>query len=197
MDNPERGDQPTRTDPPHAVNSKQGERGYSDDDGENDADEVAALTSPIHSMDPVVPRSLIAGQAGAAGLSIPLTAADVAAGLDTWTVEAWINLGAADTGTILERTAFVQTLTGIEAKAALKLYLDGGVPTVSVYAQGQTLTVWGPWREGGDQEMFLTVLAYFEDATGVDVEYGSSENYEQQAQIDALLGPNRLKVDWA
>jgi alpha-glucoside transport system substrate-binding protein len=53
---------------------------------------------------------------------------------------------------------------------------------------GQTLTIWGPWREGGDQEQFLTVLAYFEEATGVDVQYGSSENYEQQAQIDAAAG---------
>ena len=43
---------------------------------------------------------------------------------------------------------------------------------------GQKLTIWGPWREGGDQEQFLSVLAYFEDATGIDVEYGSSENYE-------------------
>jgi alpha-glucoside transport system substrate-binding protein len=54
--------------------------------------------------------------------------------------------------------------------------------------EGQTVTVWGPWREGGDQEQFDTVLAYFEDATGVTVEYGSSENYEQQAQIDAAAG---------
>ena len=53
---------------------------------------------------------------------------------------------------------------------------------------GQTLSIWGPWREGGDQEQFLSVLAYFEDATGVDVQYGSSENYEQQAQIDAAAG---------
>jgi len=53
---------------------------------------------------------------------------------------------------------------------------------------GQTLSVWGPWREGGDQEQFLTVLAYFEDATGVKVSYASSENYEQQAQIDAAAG---------
>jgi alpha-glucoside transport system substrate-binding protein len=53
---------------------------------------------------------------------------------------------------------------------------------------GQTLTIWGPWREGGDQEMFETVLAYFEDATGATVNYASSENYEQQAQIDAAAG---------
>lgn len=53
---------------------------------------------------------------------------------------------------------------------------------------GQTLSVWGPWREGGDQEMFQSVLAYFEDASGVTVQYASSENYEQQAQIDAAAG---------
>ena len=53
---------------------------------------------------------------------------------------------------------------------------------------GQTLTIWGPWREGGDQEMFQSVIAYFEDATGVRVSYASSENYEQQAQIDAAAG---------
>ena len=54
--------------------------------------------------------------------------------------------------------------------------------------EGQSVTVWGPWREGGDQEMFESVIAYFEDATGINVEYGSSENYEQQAQIDAAAG---------
>lgn len=53
---------------------------------------------------------------------------------------------------------------------------------------GQKLTIWGPWREGGDQEQFLSVLAYFKDATGIEVNYGSSENYEQQAQIDAAAG---------
>jgi alpha-glucoside transport system substrate-binding protein len=54
--------------------------------------------------------------------------------------------------------------------------------------EGQRLTVWGPWREGGDQEAFESVVAYFTDATGIVVEYGSSENYEQQAQIDAAAG---------
>jgi alpha-glucoside transport system substrate-binding protein len=54
--------------------------------------------------------------------------------------------------------------------------------------EGQTLTIWSPWREGGDQEMFESVIDYFEDATGVTVQHGSSENYEQQAQIDAAAG---------
>lgn len=53
---------------------------------------------------------------------------------------------------------------------------------------GQQLTIWGPWRPGGDQEAFEAVLTYFEDATGIDVEYGSSDNYEQQALIDAAAG---------
>ena len=54
--------------------------------------------------------------------------------------------------------------------------------------EGQTLTIWSPWREGGDAEQFDSVLAYFEDATGIDVQAASSENYEQQAQIDAAAG---------
>jgi alpha-glucoside transport system substrate-binding protein len=54
--------------------------------------------------------------------------------------------------------------------------------------EGQTLTIWGPWREGGDQEILESILPYFTDATGITVEYGSSENYEQQAQIDAAAG---------
>lgn len=54
--------------------------------------------------------------------------------------------------------------------------------------EGQTLTIWSPWREGGDAEQFASVLAYFEDATGIDVQAASSENYEQQAQIDAAAG---------
>lgn len=54
--------------------------------------------------------------------------------------------------------------------------------------EGNKLTIWGPWREGGDKEQFESVLAYFEDATGIDVSYASSENYEQQAVIDTAAG---------
>jgi len=54
--------------------------------------------------------------------------------------------------------------------------------------KGQSLTIWGPWREGGDKEMFESVLAYFKDATGIDVQYASSENYEQQVVIDTAAG---------
>ncbi|WP_179380003.1 ABC transporter substrate-binding protein [Jannaschia marina] len=52
---------------------------------------------------------------------------------------------------------------------------------------GQTITMFGPWR-GDDQALVESVLAYFEDATGANVEYSSSENYEQQIVIDAEAG---------
>ncbi|HLP70765.1 MAG TPA: ABC transporter substrate-binding protein [Rhizobium sp.] len=53
--------------------------------------------------------------------------------------------------------------------------------------KGETLTVFGPWR-GEDQTLFESILAYFEDATGIDVKYSSSENYEQQIVIDTQAG---------
>ena len=52
---------------------------------------------------------------------------------------------------------------------------------------GQSLTIFGPWR-GEDQELFESVLAYFTEATGVTVNYSSSENYEQQIVIDTEAG---------
>lgn len=52
---------------------------------------------------------------------------------------------------------------------------------------GETITMFGPWR-GDDQILVESVLAYFEEATGVTVEYSSSENYEQQIVIDAEAG---------
>lgn len=52
---------------------------------------------------------------------------------------------------------------------------------------GQTLTIFGPWR-GEDQVLVESVLAYFEAASGVDVNYSSSENYEQQIVIDTQAG---------
>ncbi|NGM47278.1 carbohydrate ABC transporter substrate-binding protein [Rhodobacter sp. SGA-6-6] len=52
---------------------------------------------------------------------------------------------------------------------------------------GQTLTIFGPWR-GEDQVLAESVLAYFAAATGVTVNYSSSENYEQQIVIDTEAG---------
>ncbi|WP_337266126.1 ABC transporter substrate-binding protein [Oryzifoliimicrobium ureilyticus] len=53
--------------------------------------------------------------------------------------------------------------------------------------KGQALTIFGPWR-GEDEALFRSVLAYFSEATGADVKYSSSENYEQQIVIDTQAG---------
>jgi alpha-glucoside transport system substrate-binding protein len=52
---------------------------------------------------------------------------------------------------------------------------------------GQTLTVFGPWR-GDDQNLAEAMLDYFRAATGAEVKYSSSENYEQQIVIDTQAG---------
>ncbi|MEL7228474.1 MAG: ABC transporter substrate-binding protein [Pseudomonadota bacterium] len=52
---------------------------------------------------------------------------------------------------------------------------------------GQTLTIFGPWR-GEDQTLVESMLDYFRAATGAEVKYSSSENYEQQIVIDTQAG---------
>ncbi len=53
--------------------------------------------------------------------------------------------------------------------------------------EGQSITMFGPWR-GEDQVLVESVLAYFTAASGVKVNYSSSENYEQQIVIDTQAG---------
>jgi len=53
--------------------------------------------------------------------------------------------------------------------------------------EGQTLTIFGPWR-GEDQVLVESMLAYFTAASGVKVNYSSSENYVQQIVIDTQAG---------
>ena len=53
--------------------------------------------------------------------------------------------------------------------------------------KGETLTIFGPWR-GDDEELVQSILDYFREATGADVKYSSSENYEQQIVIDTQAG---------
>ena len=53
--------------------------------------------------------------------------------------------------------------------------------------KGETLTIFGPWR-GDDETHVQVVLEYFREATGADVKYSSSENYEQQVVIDTQAG---------
>ncbi|MCX7347098.1 MAG: ABC transporter substrate-binding protein [Alphaproteobacteria bacterium] len=57
----------------------------------------------------------------------------------------------------------------------------------SVDLKGETLTVFGPWR-GDDEALVQSVLEYFRQATGAEVKYSSSENYEQQIVIDTQAG---------
>lgn len=53
--------------------------------------------------------------------------------------------------------------------------------------KGESLTVFGPWR-GDDEILVQSILEYFREATGADVKYSSSENYEQQIVIDTEAG---------
>jgi alpha-glucoside transport system substrate-binding protein len=60
--------------------------------------------------------------------------------------------------------------------------------------KGQTLTIFGPWR-GEDEALFKSVYAYFTEATGAEIKYSSSENYEQQIVIDTQAGsPSEISI---
>nr|WP_255697103.1 ABC transporter substrate-binding protein [Sinirhodobacter sp. WL0062] len=53
--------------------------------------------------------------------------------------------------------------------------------------KGQKLTVLGPWLSA-DKDLVESVIAYFEAATGVEVDYAGSDSFEQQIVIDAEAG---------
>jgi alpha-glucoside transport system substrate-binding protein len=97
----------------------------------------------------------------------------------------WTTVAAA---TLLSGAAFAADLKfapGEDAKFNWKSYEE--FKTSHADLKGQTLTIFGPWR-GEDEALFQSVLAYFADATGVNVRYSSSENYEQQIVIDTQAG---------
>ncbi len=52
---------------------------------------------------------------------------------------------------------------------------------------GETITVFGPWL-GPDKDLVESVIAYFEEATGADVQYSGSDSFEQQIVIDTEAG---------
>ena len=52
---------------------------------------------------------------------------------------------------------------------------------------GQELVISGPWI-GEDGELFESVLAYFEEATGATVNYSGSDSFEQDFVISAQAG---------
>jgi alpha-glucoside transport system substrate-binding protein len=59
--------------------------------------------------------------------------------------------------------------------------------TKSTELKGETLTIRGPWL-GPDKDLIMSVIAYFETATGVNVEYAGSDSFEQQIAIDVQAG---------
>ncbi|MFT5743337.1 MAG: alpha-glucoside transport system substrate-binding protein [Paracoccaceae bacterium] len=58
-----------------------------------------------------------------------------------------------------------------------------GAPDLS----GQSVTVFGPWLSP-EAEVFTSMLAYFEAATGADATYTGSDGFEQQIVIDSEAG---------
>jgi alpha-glucoside transport system substrate-binding protein len=53
--------------------------------------------------------------------------------------------------------------------------------------RGQSIQVLGPWL-GPDRDLVLSVFAYFEQATGADIQYAGSDSFEQQIVIDIQAG---------
>ncbi|MDV7104810.1 ABC transporter substrate-binding protein [Vibrio sp. TH_r3] len=53
--------------------------------------------------------------------------------------------------------------------------------------KGEVITLRGPWL-GPDKELVESVIAYFEAATGADVQYAGSDSFEQQIAIDVQAG---------
>ncbi|TRW98751.1 carbohydrate ABC transporter substrate-binding protein [Paracoccus sp. M683] len=53
--------------------------------------------------------------------------------------------------------------------------------------EGQEITILGPWL-GPDQELFTSILPYFQEATGITVNYSGSDSFEQQIVIDSEAG---------
>lgn len=52
---------------------------------------------------------------------------------------------------------------------------------------GEKLSIFGPWLSE-DKALFNSVVAYFEQATGADVEFSGSDSFEQQIVIDTSAG---------
>ncbi|MBO0347383.1 carbohydrate ABC transporter substrate-binding protein [Roseibium sp. CAU 1637] len=52
---------------------------------------------------------------------------------------------------------------------------------------GKSVTLFGPWL-GPDKDLVENTLAYFEEATGIDVKYSGSDSFEQQIVIDTQAG---------
>ncbi|KAA9009232.1 ABC transporter substrate-binding protein [Histidinibacterium aquaticum] len=60
---------------------------------------------------------------------------------------------------------------------------------------GQTLTISGPWI-GDDRDLVDSVIAYFEEATGANVEYSGSDSFESEIRRASQTGglPNMAVI---
>ncbi len=59
--------------------------------------------------------------------------------------------------------------------------------------KGQTLKIFGPWR-GDDQVLVESMLAYFENATGIDVNYSSSETTSSRSSSTPRPAARRISL---
>ena len=53
--------------------------------------------------------------------------------------------------------------------------------------EGETISIFGPWL-GPDKVAVENLIAYFEAATGAEVNHSGSDSFEQQVLIDAVAG---------
>ncbi|MEP2186016.1 MAG: alpha-glucoside ABC transporter substrate-binding protein, partial [Roseibium sp.] len=90
-------------------------------------------------------------------------------------------------GTYTAAAALAVGLTSMSAQADL-LFKPGEDPRFNWESyealkandlSGKTVTVFGPWL-GPDKELVENTMAYFEEATGIDVQYSGSDSFEQQ-----------------
>ncbi|MBS8260860.1 carbohydrate ABC transporter substrate-binding protein [Roseibium polysiphoniae] len=98
-------------------------------------------------------------------------------------------------GTTTAAAALAVGLTSMSAQADL-LFKPGEDPRFNWESyealkandlSGKTVTVFGPWL-GPDKDLVENTMAYFEEATGIDVQYSGSDSFEQQIVIDTQAG---------
>ena len=96
---------------------------------------------------------------------------------------------------ILTGTAIALLLAGGAGAQELEFPVGEGAFTWDSYEgfaeatdlSGQTLTITGPWT-GNEKEKVDKIMAYFEEATGADVQYSGSDSFEQDIVISARAG---------
>lgn len=95
--------------------------------------------------------------------------------------------------TLLAGSAFAQDLVFPVGEDA-RFHWDNLDAFNDMDLSGEEVTVFGPWL-GPDEELVNSVLDYFREATGANVNYSGSDSFEQQIVIDIQAGsPPNLAV---